>query len=92
MILTSTLIATRALVVMLLVRRVAPSAVSVAVISALVIVASPRPYDFDKFFFLPARTPALLAIHRPPYIGKSRLAGGTAVIAGMFRYDNGMFI
>src|SRR5688500_19799911 len=53
MILTSVFIATGALVVMLLLRRVAPSAVSVAVITALVIVASPRPYDFDKFFFYP---------------------------------------
>ena len=53
MLLTSAFIATGAVVVMLLVRRVAPSAASAAVITVLVIVASPRPYDFDKFFFYP---------------------------------------
>ena len=92
LILTSALIATGALLVMMLVRRVAPSAVSAAVVTALVILASPRPYDFDKFFFYPLGI--LLCWH---YIDR-RTAGsllwlsGTAVAAGMFRYDNGLFI
>ena len=92
MLLTSAFIATGAIVVMLLVRRVAPSAVSAAVITALVIVASPRPYDFDKFFFYPL---GILLCWR--YIDRRTLRSLialalTAVAAGMFRYDNGMFI
>lgn len=92
MLLTSTFIATGALVVMLLVRRVAPSAVSAVLITALVIVASPRPYDFDKVLFYPL---GILLCWR--YIdrrtsGRLVWLAATAVIAGMFRYDNGMFI
>ena len=92
MLLTSAFIATGALVVMLLVRRVAPSAVSAAVITALVILALPRPYDFDKFFFYPL---GILLCWQ--YIDRRTVRSllwlaGAVVAAGMFRYDNGMFI
>lgn len=92
MVLTSAFIATGALVVMLLVRRVAPSAASAVVITVLVIVASPRPYDFDKFFFYPLGI--LLCwqyIDRRTVRSVLSLAGAV-VAAGMFRYDNGIFI
>ena len=92
MILTSVFIATGALVVMLLLRRVAPSAVSVAVITALVIVASPRPYDFDKFFFYPLGLLLCWRYIDRRTVGSLVLLAGTAVIGGMFRYDNGIFI
>jgi hypothetical protein len=92
LIVTSSFIATGALVVMLLVRRVAPSAVSAAVVTTLVILASPRPYDFDKFLFYPL---GILLCWR--YVDRRTVRSllglaGTAVAAGMFRYDNGMFI
>lgn len=91
-ILTSAFIATGALVVLLLVRRVAPSVVSAAVITALVILASPRPYDFDKFFFYPLGI-LLCWQYIDRRTSRSLIAlAGTAVAAGMFRYDNGMFI
>ena len=92
MLLTSAFIATGALVVMLLVRRITPSATTAAVITVLVVVASPRPYDFDKFFFYPFGI--LLCWH---YIDRRTVRSllwlaGAVVAAGMFRYDNGMFI
>src|SRR5688572_5721431 len=92
MILTSVFIATGALVVLLLLRRVAPSAVSVAVVTALVIVASPRPYDFDKFFFYPLGLLLCWRYIDRRTVGSLVLLAGTAVIGGMFRYDNGIFI
>jgi hypothetical protein len=89
---TSAFIAAGAAIVMLLVRRVAPSGVSAAVITALVILSSPRPYDFDKFFFYPL---GILLCWR--YIDRRTVRSlawlaGSAVVAGMFRYDNGLFI
>jgi hypothetical protein len=92
MLLTSAFIAGGVVIVMLLTWRVAPSAASAIVITLLVLLSAPRAYDFDKFFFYPLgillcwryvdrRTPGSLAL----------LAAG-AVFAGMFRYDNGVFI
>ena len=92
MLFTSAFIAAGAVVVMLLVRGVAPSAASAAVITVLVVAASPRPYDFDKFFFYPF---GILLCWR--YIDRRTVRrllwlAGAVVVAGMFRYDNGMFL
>jgi hypothetical protein len=89
---TSAFIAAGAVIVFALVRRVAPSGVSAALIAALVMLSSPRPYDFDKFFFYPLGI--LLCwqyIERRTWSSLFCLSG-TAVAAGMFRYDNGAFI
>jgi hypothetical protein len=92
MLLTSAFIAAGAVLVTMLVWRVAPSRVSATVVSTLVILSSPRPYDFDKFFFYPLGI--LLCwryIERRTVRSLAWLAAG-AVVAGMFRYDNGLFI
>ena len=92
MILTSAFIAAGAVTVLILARRVLPSGVSAAVITALTVLSFPRPYDFDKFFFYPL---GILLCWR--YIDRRNLGSllslaGAAVVAGMFRYDNGAFI
>ena len=50
---TSALVATGAVLVIVLTRQQAPSRVSAVIIAILVIFAAPRRYDFDKFLFYP---------------------------------------
>ena len=92
MVLTSAFIAGGALLVLMLVQRVAPSGMSAAVITALVILSLPRPYDFDKFFFYPLGILLCWRYIDRRDVGSLVWLAGSAVVAGMFRYDNGVFI
>jgi hypothetical protein len=89
---TSSLIATGAVLLFALTRRVAPSRLSAIVIGVLILLAQPRQYDADKFLFYPLGI--FLCWHYADRPGITRLwmLAGCAVIAGMFRYDNGLFI
>ena len=89
---TSGCIATGALFVILLTRRLAPPRVSVGLIGTLVILAQPRPYDFDKFLFYPLGLFLCWQYVDQPRIGRLWRLAAAAVVAGMFRYDNGLFI
>jgi hypothetical protein len=89
---TSALIAAGVMLVSTLVRRVAPSSTSVVIVTALAIVAAPRPYDFDKALFYPLGIWLCWRyVDRQTVRNLLWLAAG-AVVAGMFRYDNGLFI
>jgi hypothetical protein len=92
MLLNSTFIATGATLVLALAHRVTAS-YPIAVGAALLALFSlPRPYDFDKFLFYPL---GILLCWR--YAERSTIANLVmiaigVVIAGTFRYDNGLFI
>ena len=89
--LTTSFIATGAVIVIALVRGMAPSRVSVVLAAAVIILAGARPYDYDKVLFYPLGI--LLCwryVERPGLARLWALAAG-AVLAGMFRYDNGLF-
>jgi hypothetical protein len=89
--LTTSFMATGTILVIALVRRIAPSRLSVVVTAVIMILAAPRPYDYDKVLFYPLGI--LLCwryIERPGLARLWSLAAG-AVLAGMFRYDNGLF-
>ena len=88
---TSSCIATGALLVILLTRRLAPSRLSGLLIGILVILAAPRPYDFDKFLFYPLGILLCWRYTNRPDSHRLWALAGSAVIAGMFRYDNGLF-
>ena len=92
MLLTSSFVAGGAVAILLLVRRATGSmTVGVAAMLAAVL-AFRRPYDYDKFLFYPL---GLLACWRYVDTRRSRdlvLAAVVAVVAGMFRYDNGVFV
>jgi hypothetical protein len=89
---TSALIAAGVALVMTLVRRVAPSITSVVIVTALAIVVAPRPYDFDKVLFYPLGIWLCWRyVDRRTVPDLLWLAAG-AVVAGMFRYDNGLFM
>ena len=92
MLLTSSFVAGGAVAILVLVRWTGGS-LPLAVVTAMVAVLSfRRPYDYDKFLFYPL---GLLACWR--YAGTRRvrdlaLIAGFAVVAGLFRYDNGVFV
>lgn len=92
MLFTSVFIAAGAVIVLALVRRIASTGVSAAVITALVILSSPRPYDFDKFFFYPLGILLCWRYIERRDVGSLVWLAAGAVVAGMFRYDNGVFI
>jgi hypothetical protein len=92
MLLTSSFVAGGAVAILLLVRR-ATGAWPLACVTAVVaVLAFRRPYDYDKFLFYPL---GLLVSWR---YGDSRaprdlmVAAVVAVLAAMFRYDNGLFV
>jgi hypothetical protein len=89
--LTTSFMATGAVVVIAVARRIAPSRLSVVLAAVVIILAGPRPYDYDKVLFYPlGMLWCWRYIDRP---GPGRLWGlaAGAVVAGMFRYDNGLF-
>ncbi len=92
MLLTSSFVAGGAVAILLLVRR-AGGSLPLAVVTAVAAVLSfRRPYDYDKFLFYPL---GLLACWRYADTRRVRdlvLIAGFAVVAGLFRYDNGVFI
>jgi hypothetical protein len=89
---TSSCIATGAVLVILLARRVTPSRVSAVLIGLIVILAAPRPYDFDKFLFYPLGILLCWRYVDFPSVRRLWMLGAWAVVAGMFRYDNGLFV
>lgn len=92
MLLTSAFIATGAVLVIMVTRRFAPSRLFAAVIGIVAIMAAPRPYDYDKFLFYPLGILLCWRYADRPSAGRLGTLAACAVIAGMFRYDNGLFV
>lgn len=92
MLLTSSFVAGGAVVILLLVRR-ATGSLRLAVMTAIVaVLAFRRPYDYDKFLFYPL---GLLLSWRYADSHRTRdliVVAIVAVLAAMFRYDNGLFV
>lgn len=89
---TSAFIATGAVLVIILTRTLAPSRLSAILIAIVVIFAAPRPYDFDKFAFYPLGILLCWRYAERPNVRRLWALAAVAVVAGMFRYDNGIFI
>ena len=89
--LTSSLMATGALLVIAIARQVAPSRVSLLMAGVIIILAAPRPYDYDKVLFYPLGILLCWRYVDQPGVGRLWSLGAGAVVAGMFRYDNGLF-
>lgn len=92
MLLTSSFVAGGAVAILLLVRR-ATGSLPLAVVAAVAAVISfRRPYDYDKFLFYPL---GLLVCWRYADTRRPRalvIIAIVAVLAGLFRYDNGLFV
>ena len=89
---TSAAIATGAVLVITLSRRLVPSVTSTIVIAVVVILAIPRAYDFDKALFYPLGILLCWRYVDRPSTARRWLLAGCAIVAGMFRYDNGLFM
>ena len=92
MLLVSVSVAIGAVLILVLVRRATGSVSLACVTTALAVLAFQRAYDYDKFLFYPL---GLLACWRyaDRRTGRDLVAlAAVAVLAGMFRYDNGLFI
>ena len=90
MLLASACIAVGAGAIVVLVHRLTASIPLALVTAAAATMASPRPYDYDKFLFYPV---ALLVCWRYADRRSPRallVAAAVIVVAGMFRYDNGL--
>ena len=92
MILTSSFVAAGAVAILLLVRR-ATGSLPLAVVTAVAAVLSfRRPYDYDKFLFYPLGLLACWRYIDTRSVRDLALTAAVAVVAGLFRYDNGLFI
>jgi len=89
---TSVFIATGAMLTIALAGRFTPSRVSLAVIGIVVVLSWPRPYDFDKVLFYPLGILLCWRYAERPSSRNLWLLAACAVLAGMFRYDNGLFV
>ena len=90
--LNSAFIATGLVLVMLLARRMSASWALGIAAAFLALLAAPRAYDYDKVLFYPL---GLLACWR--YADRRRaidvaVLAAVITVAGLFRYDNGLFI
>ena len=91
MLLTSSFMATGTLLALAMTRQVAPSRLSVVVAALIIILAAPRPYDYDKVLFYPLGIFLCWRYVDRPSAGRLWSLAAGAVGAGMFRYDNGLF-
>ena len=89
---TSVCIATGAMLIVALAGRFTPSRLSLTVIGILVVLSWPRPYDFDKVLFYPIGILLCWQYADRPSSRQLWLLAACAVVAGMFRYDNGLFV
>ena len=92
MLLTSSFVAAGAVTILLLVRRAGGSWLLAMTTTTLAVLAFNRPYDYDKFLFYPL---GLFASWRYADSRRTRdlvAMAIVAVVAGMFRYDNGIFV
>ena len=92
MLLTSCFVAGGAVAILYLVLRATGSLRLACITAVVAVMAFRRPYDYDKFLFYPL---GLLVLWR--YIDSRTLkdlivVAILAVVAGLFRYDNGLFV
>ena len=91
MLLTSSFVAAGAIVILLLVRRATGSLPLAVVTAAAAVLSFRRPYDYDKFLFYPLGLLACWRYIDTRAVRDLALAAAVAVVAGLFRYDNGLF-
>jgi hypothetical protein len=89
---TSSCIATGAALTIALASRFTPSRLSLALVGIAVVLSWPRPYDFDKVLFYPLGILLCWRYADRPAVRSLWLLAAGAALAGMFRYDNGLFI
>ena len=92
MMLNSAFVVAGALAIFLLARQASGSLRVASVTTVIAVFAFRRPYDYDKFLFYPL---GLLIAWRYVETRRRReliVAATTAVVAGMFRYDNALFV
>ena len=58
----------------------------------LVVAAQPRPYDYDKVLFYPLGVLACWRYADAPSVRRLAWLSATVVIAGLFRYDNAVYV
>jgi len=88
----TTFVATGTLLVLLLVRRVSGCPALGMAAASVAWLSMPRADDYDKVLFYPLGLLVLWRYLDAPRIGRLIALAGTLVIAGLFRYDNGLYI
>jgi hypothetical protein len=87
-----TSMAAGATLVFLLAARISGSALWGLIAAGLTVLAEPRPYDYDKVFFYPLGLYVCWRYIDRPSMRSLALVAATAAIAGLFRYDSGIYI
>src|SRR5262249_44789783 len=75
-----------------MVSRVAGSREWGLVAAFLIVVTQPRPYDYDKVLFFPAGLYVCWRYAAYPNRTNLAIAGAVATLAGLFRYDSGIYV
>ena len=92
LLLNTMFIATGSLLVLLLVRRVSGSTAAGIAAALIAFSSMPRAYDYDKVLFYPLGIFVLWRYLDRPGLGRLIGLAATIVIAGLFRYDNGVYV
>src|SRR4051812_35112164 len=92
LLLNTSFIATGALCVLLLVRRLSGSTLAGVVAGLIGVLSFPRAYDYDKVLFYPFGLLVLWRYLERPRFSRLLALATTIVVAGLFRYDNGVYL
>jgi len=92
LLLNTVFIATGSLLVLLQVRRLTGSTLTGIAAATVAWLSLPRAYDYDKVLFYPLGLFVLWRYLAAPRLGRLSALAATIVVAGLFRYDNGVYI